>query len=35
MLPNLANVQLSKELKWQIEKNDVSSIELKTRTQAV
>ncbi len=33
MLPNLANVQLSKELKRQIEKNDASSIELKMRTQ--
>jgi hypothetical protein len=33
MLPNMANVQLSKELKWQIEKNDASSIELKMRTQ--
>jgi len=34
MLPNLANVQLSKELKQHIEKNDASSIRLKTRTQA-
>jgi hypothetical protein len=33
MLLNMANVQLSKELKLQIEKNDASFIELKTRTQ--
>jgi len=34
MLFNLANVQFSKELKWQINKNNASSIELKMRTQA-
>jgi hypothetical protein len=34
VLPNLVNAQLSKELKWHIEKNDASSIWLKTRTQA-
>ncbi len=33
MLPNLTNAQLLKELKGQIEKNDASSIQLKTRTQ--
>ncbi len=33
MLPNLVNVQLLKELKRQIEKNDASSIQLKMRTQ--
>jgi hypothetical protein len=33
MLPNLANAQLLKELKRQIKKNDVFSIQLKTRTQ--
>jgi hypothetical protein len=31
--PNLANAQLLKELKWQIKNNDVSSIQLKLRTQ--
>jgi hypothetical protein len=34
MLPNLDNVQLSKELKCQIEKSNASFIELKMRTQA-
>jgi hypothetical protein len=34
VLPNLANAQLLKELKRQIEKNDASFIQLTTRTQA-
>jgi hypothetical protein len=29
----LANAQLLKELKWQIKNNDVSSIQLKLKTQ--
>jgi hypothetical protein len=33
MFPNLVNAQLSKELKQQIENNDVFSIQLKLRTQ--
>ncbi len=33
VFPNLANAQLLKKLKWQIEDNDVSSIQLKLRTQ--
>ncbi len=33
VFPNLANAQLLKELKWQIENNDVFSIQLKLRTQ--
>jgi hypothetical protein len=33
MFPNLANAQLLKELKWQIKNNDVSSIQLKLKTQ--
>jgi hypothetical protein len=33
VLPNLVNVQLSKELKWHIKKNDASFIQLKMRTQ--
>ncbi len=33
MFPNLANAQVLKEVKRQIKKNDVSSIQLKLRTQ--
>jgi hypothetical protein len=33
MFPNLVNAQLSKGLKQQIENSDVSSIQLKLRTQ--
>jgi hypothetical protein len=33
VFPNLANAQLLKELKWQIENNDASYIQLKLKTQ--
>jgi hypothetical protein len=33
MLPNLATTQLSKVLKWHIESNDASSIQLQLWTQ--
>jgi hypothetical protein len=33
VLPNLATTQLSKVLKWHIENNDASSIQLKLWTQ--
>jgi hypothetical protein len=33
MFPNSVNAQLSKKLKWHIENNDASSIQLKLRTQ--